>query len=130
MAIAGESFCKSAYNGLLLQVKHGAKFAFGNYLAQGFITFGKIGLTSFNVFLTWLFMKHITGTISQVTNIWVPMAVVALTSYMICSVFLGLFDESVLAMMSSFAADLDLNGGPKWGPASLHDVVDNMYDKY
>jgi hypothetical protein len=53
--------------------------------------------------------------------------IVAITSYLIVSVFLGLFDESVLAMMTSCCADLDLNGGDvKWGPKSLHDVVDSI----
>jgi hypothetical protein len=64
MALSGEGFCSSAYNGLLLQMKHGAKFAFANYLAMIFVLLGKIGLTVLNVFTTWLFMKHVTGSAS------------------------------------------------------------------
>lgn len=62
MAISGKGFCSSAYNGLLLQMKHGAKFAFGNYLASMFILLGKVGLSVLNVFLTWTFMKQISGS--------------------------------------------------------------------
>lgn len=127
MALSGQGFCSSAYNGLLLQMKHGAKFAFGNYLAMIFILLGKIGLTMLNVMITWLFMKHVTGSASQVSNPYTPLVIVALTTYMIVSVFLGLFDESVLAMMTSCCADMDLHDGEvKWGPRSLHDVIDGI----
>jgi hypothetical protein len=64
MALSGQGFCGSAYDGLLLNMKHGAKFAFGNYLATIFILLGKIGLSVLNVFITWMFMKHVTGSAS------------------------------------------------------------------
>lgn len=60
------------------------------------------------------------------SNPFAPLIIVAITSYMIVSVFLGLFDESVLSMMTSCSADLDLNGDLKWGPKSLHDVIDSI----
>lgn len=56
MAISGSSFCWSAYYGILLQIKHAGKFAFGNYLAAAFIFVGKVGLTVLNVFITYIFM--------------------------------------------------------------------------
>lgn len=127
MSITGQPFCKSAYNGICLQFKHGAKFAFGNMLAAGFIIIGKIGLTILNVCITWLFMKHVTGTATEVSNPYAPLAIVALTTYMIVAVFLGLFDEAVLAMMTSMTADMDINGGtPKWGPETLHKVLTDL----
>jgi len=129
MSIAGQGFCKSAYNGLLLNFKHGAKFAFGNYLAFVFILLGKIGITVFNTFLAWMFMKHVSKSAAEVSNPYGPLIIVALTSYFIVSVFLGLFDESVLAMMTSVTADLDINGKADWGPATLHEVLDDMEEK-
>ena len=126
MALSGENFCSSAYNGMLLQMKHGARFLFANYLANIFVMLGKIGLTVLNVFTTWLFMKHVTGSASQVSNPYAPLVIVALTTYLIVSVFLGLFDESVLAMMTSCCADMDLNGELKWGPKELHEVIDSI----
>lgn len=64
MALSGQSFCYSAYNGLLLQMKHGARFAFGAYLANIFVMLGKLGLTVLNIFITYMFMKHVTGSAS------------------------------------------------------------------
>jgi hypothetical protein len=107
-------------------MKHGGKFAFANFLANIFMLLGKVGLTVLNVFVTWMFMKHVTGTSSEVSNPYGPLGVVGLISYMIVSVFLGLFDEAVLAMMTSVTADMDMHGHPKWGPQSLHEVLDNL----
>jgi len=123
MALAGQNFCNSAYNGLLLQMKHGAKFAFANYLAAVFIFLGKVGLTCLKVFITYLFMKEVTGSASDVSDSYGPLIIVALTTYMICSIFLGLFDESVMAMMTCMTVDMDLpetdGHACRWGPQSL-----------
>lgn len=127
MAISGQSFCYSAYNGLLLNMKHGAKFGFANFLAKAFMLLGKVGLTVLNVFLTWLFMKHVTGGGSDLADPYAPLIIVAIFTFLIVSVFLGLFDESVLAMMTCTTADMDMNGTCKWGPASLHEVIKELF---
>lgn len=65
------------------------------------------------------------------TNPYAPLIIVAVFTFLIVSVFLGLFDESVLALMTCFSADLDLNQGkeecPKWGPETLQNTVHNMF---
>lgn len=130
MSIAGQSFCSSAYNGMLLNFKHGIKFTFGNYLAFLFILVGKLGITVLNVFLTWLFMKHVTGSASEVSTIYGPLAFVGLLSYLTVCVFLGIYDVSVLAMLTSTCADMDINGGyPRWGPATLHETLGGFEEK-
>lgn len=102
---------------------------FGNYLAFVFILLGKIGITVFNVFLAWLFMKHVSKSAEAVSNPYTPLIFVGLVTFFIVSVFLGLFDESVMAMMTSVCADMDINGGEaKWGPATLHEVLDALQD--
>lgn len=127
MAIAGQNFCKSAYNGLLLNLIHGAKFSFGNYLAMMFILLGKIGITVLNTFLAWLFMKHVSKSAEAVSNPVFPLFLVALLTYFLVSVFLGMFDESVLGLLTSCCADMDIHGGNcEWGPASLHEVLDEI----
>lgn len=127
MAIAGQGFCSSAYNGLLLQFKHGAKFTFANYLAFVFILLGKVGITVLNIFLAWLFMKHVSKSANQVSNPYGPLIIIGVFSYLVVSTFLGLFDESVMAMMTSACADMDIHGGdPMWGPKTLHDVLDDL----
>lgn len=44
---------------------------------------------------------------------------------MLVSVFLGMFDESVIALMTCLCADMQVHGGDnKWGPPTLHKVID------
>ena len=111
-------------------MKHGAKFAFANFLASAFIFLGKIGLTTLNIFLTYLFMKEVTGSASDISDSYAPLVLVGLTTYIICSVFLGLFDESVMAMMTCMTVDMDLpetdGNACRWGPQSLQDVMDEF----
>lgn len=123
MSIAGQSFCSSAKNGLLLQVKHGGEFMFANYLASMFVFLGKIGITVLNVFCCYWIMKYVTKDIAEGVNLGGPLMMVALTTYATVNIFLGLFDESVLAMMTCLCADNDINDGTKWGPPTFHDKI-------
>ena len=87
---------------------------------------GKIGLTILNVGLTYLFMQK-TKTLHDLSNPYAPLTIVALTTYMLVSIFLGMFDEAVLALMTSFCGDMDIhNGAPVWGPKSLHKAIDKI----
>lgn len=129
-AIAGQSFITSAKNGILLNLKHGASFMFANYLANIFVFLGKIGLTCLNVFCCYMIMKYGTKDLDEVSSPWAPLMMVALTTYVTVNIFLGLFDESVMAMMTCLCADKDLNGGgdPTWGPPTFHDKVNVFAD--
>lgn len=136
MSLSGKAFCSSAYNGLLLNMKHGAKFAFANYLAAMFILLGKVGLTMLNVFLTSLVMKSIAGSAAEVASPLGPLILCGVFTFLIVSVFLGLFDESVMAMLMCTAADMDLHGGDTtWGPETLQRAINEIngtedsYDK-
>lgn len=63
----------------------------------------------------------------NVSNPYGPLFIVALTTFMLVSIFLGMFDEAVLALMTSFCADLDINDKkPKWGPESLHKALEKI----
>jgi len=47
---------------------------------------------------------------------------------MISSLFLGIFENAVLALMTCLAVDMDLNGDgtTKWGPPTFHEKVGAM----
>ena len=126
MAVSGESFCKAALHGLMLQMSHGVTFAFAKLLAQMFILLGKIGLTILNTVLTYYYMKMVS-TDGGIQDFLGPMIMVALTTFLLVSVFLGIFDVTVISMLTCTAADMDLhNGDNKWGPKTLHEVIDKL----
>ena len=58
MAVSGEGFCMSAWNGFLLNIKHIMKFSFANLVANLLIFVGKLGITIANV-LTLVFIMNI-----------------------------------------------------------------------
>mmetsp|Transcript_16434 Transcript_16434/g.27864 ORF Transcript_16434/g.27864 Transcript_16434/m.27864 type:complete len:87 (+) Transcript_16434:1689-1949(+) len=69
-------------------------------------------------------MKNITKDTDEVTSIAGPVIVVALVSYVTASIFLGLFDTAVLALMTCLAIDMDMNDGhPQFGPPTFHDSL-------
>jgi len=124
MAISGDSFCSSAWNGFLLQMKHALKFSWANYLAACFIFLGKVSIVFFNCFSMYMIMKFVTKDLDEISSKFAPLGFVGVITYITASVFLGLFDEAVLAMMNCLAIDTDLNGHPKYGPPTFHDAFE------
>jgi len=120
MAVTGDSFCTSALNAFLLQLKHGLGFVFAKFLAEMFILVGKIFITLLNMLMTYCLMKYAFKDYEgddAMTSATGPLVVVAIVTFLCASVFLGLFDETVLALMTCVCLDMDLNdGAPKYGP--------------
>jgi choline transporter-like protein 2/4/5 len=124
MAVSGDNFCTSAWNGFLLHIKHGAKFAFANFLANLFIFIGKAAIVVLNCFTVFLIMQHVTDDLKEIDSPLVPVVFVAIVTYIVASIFLGLFDEVVLALLTCLCIDTDLNGGtPVFGPPTFYDDV-------
>lgn len=133
MAVTGDSFCSSAWSAFMLQLKHGLGFTFAKFLAEVFILVGKIFLTLLNMFFTYALMKFIfkdfEGTDAMTSPIG-PLVVVAIITYLCTCVFLGLFDETVLALMTCTTLDMDLNNGnPKFGPPTFHDALTSISEE-
>lgn len=63
------------------------------------------------------------------SNPYGPLIIIAITTFGIVSIFLGLFDEAVLGIMTCASADIDLHGGvPQWGPASFQKTMSEIFD--
>ena len=120
VAVSGDSFCASGLQALMLNLKHCAKFSFANFLAKIFIYLGKIGLCVGNVF-SLLFIMKLRGDNEEVSSNFGPIVVIAVASYLTASIFLGMFDTSVMAILTCLAVDMDLHDGdPMYGPPTFH----------
>lgn len=126
MAVSGDGFCSAAWNGFLLNLKHILQYAWANFLAKMFVLVGKLGLCVLNCFSLWMIMKHLTNDADEISSPAGPILIVALFTYVAASVFLGLFDEAVMALMTCLAIDSDLHGEPKYGPPTFHDALDTI----
>lgn len=121
MAVTGDHFLSSAWSGFLLNLKHGLKFAFANMIAKVFIFVGKIGIVAANCFTLYFLMGY-REDLAEVSSIWGPIIVVAIVTFLAASLFLSLFEEAIMSLLTCLCFDLDANGGePLYGPATFHD---------
>jgi hypothetical protein len=129
MAVSGNNFFSSAWNGFLLNLKHGLVFAWANFLAKLFIVLGKIGITVLNVYTCYLFMKMRGDLTEPGMNLKVPLAFIACFTYFVQNIFLGMFDQGVIAMLTCVACDTDLHNGKQgFGPETFNNKLDKIKD--
>lgn len=120
MAVSGEHFLLSAWNGFLLNLRHGLTFAFAKLLAGAFIFLGKVGIVVANCFTLVAFIEYVYK--DEVKSVVAPVLVVAVVTYVAASLFLALFDQAVLALLTCRCVDVDLNGDDAhFGPATFYD---------
>jgi hypothetical protein len=126
MAISGDSFCSSAWNGFLLNIKHILKFSFANFIAKIFILLGKVAITVTNLFFLYFMMNFVTKDTDEITTVG-PYIATGVLTFFTASIFLGLFDTTVMAMMTCLAVDMDLHdGSPEFGPPTFHDSISKV----
>lgn len=111
MALSGESFCTSAWNGFLLNLKHLAKFYFAQQIAGMFIFMGVITVTCCNTLTGYVIAQYIIKDTANATSVVPALICFGIVSFICAVVFLGTFDEAVLATLMCFAVDLDLHDG-------------------
>ena len=127
MAVTGQPFFSSAWTGFLLNIKHGLAFAWAKTLANLFVLFGKVTLVVLNCATCFLLMKYITKDVEEGVNITWPIGAVAVSTYITVNIFLSMFDEGVLAMLTCLSIDADLHDGePKFGPPTFHDKINKI----
>lgn len=129
MAISGDPYCKSAWNGFLLNLKHLIKFYFADTLAGMFVLIGILMIVGLNGGTCFLIMKYGTKNSDQLTSVWIPMIVVMVATLVIAELFLGFFHQAVKATLMCLAVDIELNGEVKFGSPSFHEKMDAAYGK-
>jgi len=127
MTISGESFCTSAWHGFLLNLKHLAKFIFALKLASLFVFMGIITITCCNTAVGYVLTIYAIKDGKDVSNIVPSLIIFAVISFIEAILFLGHFDDAVMATLICFGVDVDLNGQPICGPADYHKKLAHVY---
>ena len=104
MALSGESFCSSALNAFVLILKNHAKFAFVDGIADVFMFLAKFFIASATTALSWLLM----GVMTEVGDVFFPLFVIFLLSYMIGSTFIAVFDISANTILQCYLLDKEI----------------------
>jgi len=118
-ALSNESFCSSALNAFILVLKNAAKFSFVNAIGGTFMYIAKFVIAV----VTTVICYFILGAMPQVTEIYAPLGICFVISYILGSVFISVFDAASNTILQCYLVDLDIsrqNGlDPKHVPATL-----------
>ena len=76
-----------------------------------FIFLGKLTITFLSCFTCIGIMKNITSESLQVNSYTGPLVIVGSTSYILSSIFLGVFEVAVTGLLMALAVDKDANMG-------------------
>jgi len=88
---------------------------------------GVLFITGINTLIFWGLTK--IGSTSS-ANPLVPLIAIAVLSFLLSCITLGLFDDAIRATLMCFAIDMDLNGGsPKYGPPTFHEKLEEIMDE-
>lgn len=130
IAISGDSYCTSAWHGMLLHLKHCVKFYFASNLASGLVFIGMLAIVGANMGTCYLLMAYGFDEAKDVYSIWGPIGVVGGATLITAIVFLGPFDDAVTATLMCLAVDMELHGEPKHGPPSYHEKLDALLARH
>jgi hypothetical protein len=124
MAVSGDAYCKSAWNGFMMNLKHLVKFYFADTLAGMFVFMGILAIVGLNAGSCYLIMTYGFKNSHLLSSIWVPLILIMVASFIIAELFIGFFSVAVRATLMSLAIDLELNGSPKFGTPSFHEKME------
>lgn len=124
MAVTGDNFCTSAKNAFFIHIEYLFEFSFAALIAKAFMFLGKMAVVVGNCFSLLFIMKVVTKDMDEISSTMGPVLITGVFTYFIASIFLGMLDESVNAMMTSVAIDTKIHDGkPKFGPQSFQESV-------
>jgi len=127
MAVSGDTFCTSAWNGYMIYLKHFVKFYFAQDIGGFIIFMGVLFITLFNTAIFYGLTK--VGSTSGANPV-APTVCIGILSFLLCMITLGLFDDAIRATLMCFAIDMDLNNGsPKYGPPTFHEKLEAIMDE-
>lgn len=117
-AVTGNNFCSCAWDGFFLNLKHAAAFGSAKFFATSLIFLGKAAVTALNVITCFFLIKAMQG---EEVNVDAPMIVTGILTWFSAEVWLTIFDQAILGIMTSYAIDFDLNNGqPCRGPETFN----------
>lgn len=123
MALSGDSFCTSAVHAFLVVIKNAAKFSFVNSLAGFFMFMAKFSiailttLSCYGILKAW--PSNFSGTDTN-EGFVLPLIGIFILSYVICAMFIGIFDVSSNTILMCYIWDLEIaKGGKELDPAHV-----------
>jgi hypothetical protein len=121
IAVTGDGFCEGAYNAFLLQVSHMGEFAWVLFLTKCVIFLGKVGCVALNIFILDAVLKPMMIG-NKTTSMIGPSIIVGLISWVISSIFMGMYETAADTMITCYAIDYEMhNKEPLFGPVTFQE---------
>lgn len=111
IAVSGDDFCTGAKKAFFIHLEYLFEFSFAALIAKAFIFLGKMSVVVGNCFSLLFIMRVVTKDMDEISSTMGPVIITGIFTYFISSIFLGLLDESVNAMMTSLACDTKMHDG-------------------
>ena len=119
-AITGDPYKKSAHNGLYINLKHCHKFYKAESIGEFYVIIGKLSITILNVLIYWALI-HLSLQQNDFISLVGPILMMAVLTYFLSNVFLGIYDEIIMSILLCIAVDMDLNNDDTMnGPPNMH----------
>ncbi|XP_070531870.1 choline transporter-like protein 2 [Ptychodera flava] len=122
IAVYGKNFCTSAKNAFMLLMRNIVRVVVLNKITDFIFFISKLMVTAFiattSYFfftgqITWYerYLATYLGSVPTLNYFWIPMIVISLLTYMIASVFFGVYDMAIDTLFLCFLEDLERHDG-------------------
>ena len=129
MSVSGDPYCRSAWNGFLINLKHLMEFYFADVLAGMFVFIGVLLIVGLNMGSCFLIMRYGLKNSDKLGSIWVPLALIGVTTLITAELFIGFFHQALKATLMSMAIDIELHGKATRGSPSFHEKMERINGK-
>lgn len=126
MSVSGDPYCRSAWNGFLINLKHLLEFYFADVLAGLFVFIGVLLIVGLNMGSCFLIMRYGLKNRDDLGSIWVPLILIGVTTLITAELFIGFFHQALKATLMSMAIDIELHGKATRGSPSFHEKMQSI----
>lgn len=101
-------------------MKHANKLQEASLVTSVFIFVGKMGCVAFNCYSHFIITKYVFNDVEEVSSLRGPFFIIGCFTYICASMFLGLFDNTIKALLTSLSVDTEAHDRPMFGPPEFH----------
>jgi len=124
VALTNEHFCKSAWNGFTLMIKHAIRFGMGASIGKIFLVFGMLLIGVLNATIAYYVISNYPAL--QVTQAIPPAVCCGIIGGIVGMLFLSIFSFSSDAIFMSFLLDEELGFDGDARPDNMKEFAEEM----
>lgn len=125
MALEGTAFCKSASTAFGLLTRNAFKLLAIDFISTFVLFLGKVSVSAAVFFGTWAIMRS-QSSVLNLNFTFVPAIVVALGSYVVATVFFGVYSMAIDTIFMSYLEDTERNDGSEDRPYYMSEALQKL----